>query len=105
MYENLKQWMLSSVQPAGTGQLSSLQTVCHLQTSARLVIQSAFASLRFYLGNYAFAFLQLVCGGIAGSTAALFTTPFDVVKTRLQTQVLNALHIWLLMKYTLEYSL
>ncbi|KAH7690740.1 Mitochondrial carrier protein PET8 protein [Dioscorea alata] len=33
----------------------------------------------------------LVCGGVAGSTAALFTTPFDVVKTRLQTQAPGSL--------------
>jgi ABC-type nitrate/sulfonate/bicarbonate transport system substrate-binding protein len=31
--------------------------------------------------------MQLAIGGVAGSTAAFFTTPFDVVKTRLQTQV------------------
>ncbi|KAL0331224.1 UNVERIFIED_CONTAM: Mitoferrin [Sesamum angustifolium] len=31
--------------------------------------------------------VTLVCGGLAGSMASLFTTPFDVVKTRLQTQI------------------
>ncbi|RCV07672.1 hypothetical protein SETIT_1G264000v2 [Setaria italica] len=31
----------------------------------------------------------LICGGFAGSTAALFTTPFDVVKTRVQLQALS----------------
>jgi Mitochondrial carrier protein len=35
-----------------------------------------------FCGNF-----QLACGEMAGVTAALFTTPFDVVKTRIQTQV------------------
>ncbi|XP_078442505.1 mitochondrial substrate carrier family protein [Wolffia australiana] len=33
------------------------------------------------------AFPTLVCGGLAGCTAALFTTPFDVAKTRLQARM------------------
>jgi hypothetical protein len=40
-----------------------------------------------------FGSLQLISGGFAGSTAALFTTPFDVVKTRMQLQVLRQMHI------------
>ena len=30
---------------------------------------------------------RLLCGALSGCTGALFTTPFDVIKTRLQTQV------------------
>lgn len=37
------------------------------------------------------AFPTLAVGGIAGSTAAMFTTPFDTVKTRLQTRGVGGL--------------
>ncbi|KAF6144114.1 hypothetical protein GIB67_004787 [Kingdonia uniflora] len=35
--------------------------------------------------------IQLLCGGMAGSTSALFITPFDVAKTRLQTEIPGSL--------------
>lgn len=50
-------------------------------------IYSYFDSSKKHVYNGGNDNLQLVCGGLAGSTAALFTTPFDVVKTRLQIQV------------------
>uniref|UniRef100_A0A0E0K3A8 Uncharacterized protein n=1 Tax=Oryza punctata TaxID=4537 RepID=A0A0E0K3A8_ORYPU len=39
--------------------------------------------------NIPHSVIKLFCGGFAGSTAALFTTPFDVVKTRVQLQALS----------------
>ncbi|CAM0944656.1 unnamed protein product [Alopecurus aequalis] len=39
--------------------------------------------------NIPHSIVKLFCGGFAGSTAALFTTPFDVVKTRVQLQALS----------------
>ncbi|GFS37136.1 mitochondrial substrate carrier family protein [Actinidia rufa] len=42
--------------------------------------------------NIPHSIIKLICGGLAGSTATLFTTPFDVVKTRLQTQIPGSIH-------------
>uniref|UniRef100_A0A804NUB5 Mitochondrial substrate carrier family protein n=1 Tax=Zea mays TaxID=4577 RepID=A0A804NUB5_MAIZE len=39
--------------------------------------------------NIPHSIVKLLCGGFAGSTAALCTTPFDVIKTRVQLQALS----------------
>jgi hypothetical protein len=112
-YESLKQLMLllqnSSARP------STLKTVCYSLFACALYKLSTccgvtFLLLFFVCGSgflvarswhfhlvssarlhgiflHKIQSMQLVCGGLAGSTAALFTTPFDVVKTRIQTQV------------------
>ncbi|KAK3154842.1 hypothetical protein QOZ80_2BG0195770 [Eleusine coracana subsp. coracana] len=49
----------------------------------QFLLESAPANAKLNSGQ------TLLCGGLAGSTAALFTTPFDVVKTRLQLQALS----------------
>ncbi|KAF8768689.1 hypothetical protein HU200_007243 [Digitaria exilis] len=44
----------------------------------------------------------LLCGGFAGSTAALCTTPFDVVKTRVQLQALSPVSKYDGVRHTLK---
>ena len=63
-----------------------LNDCCHFSRWSRIIqiLYTEKAGIKFLLS---FPSLQLVCGGLAGSTVALLTTPFDVVKTRLQTQV------------------
>lgn len=94
--------MLPSPHP--TAQPNTVQTVClsldfkSYANSAPLAIDQSIlfsASSKKPYGGSANLLLQLVCGAVAGSTAALFTTPFDVVKTRLQTQVFNFTHYFI----------
>lgn len=52
----------------------------------RLASEAASRSAPTTLGAAASPLPTLAAGGLAGSTAALFTTPFDTIKTRLQTR-------------------
>lgn len=53
------------------------------ESAKQFLLESAPANAKLDSGQ------TILCGGVAGSTAALFTTPFDVVKTRVQLQALS----------------
>ncbi|XP_038979897.1 mitochondrial substrate carrier family protein V-like [Phoenix dactylifera] len=86
-YESLKQFLLASAKPDAS--LNTLQTnLCvgiHMCKDFMITYQQK-PEFSVRVNGYESLQQLLVCGGLAGSSAALFTTPFGVVKTRLQTQ-------------------